>query len=216
MLHPKVVIKGKVGKQDLQERLVYYSFDYYTNIVDVCIAEPTKKKSPPRLIDETVIPPTELIKQGAELLNMTLEEYLKHTAAEASKASEDAEKEAATTSKNVEAEGVKETLVEGVVQNDSSATESDEVDPTKIAPTSYVSGKQKYKGSPRKKKDSEEEDSTYAPTPDEKKKLRRKRKAHPTGVVPRSVRTRKGSTAVPEVDTTKVPEVEKVQSVEQT
>ncbi|MFS8021588.1 hypothetical protein Hanom_Chr16g01429171 [Helianthus anomalus] len=43
--------------------------------------EPTKKKSPPRLIDETVIPPTELIKQGAELLNMTLEEYLKHTTA---------------------------------------------------------------------------------------------------------------------------------------
>ncbi|MFS8003141.1 hypothetical protein Hanom_Chr13g01210431 [Helianthus anomalus] len=62
---PKVVIKGKIGKEDSQERLVDYSFEYYTNIVDVCITEPTKKKSPPKLIDEHVIPPTELIKQGA-------------------------------------------------------------------------------------------------------------------------------------------------------
>ncbi|MFS8003142.1 hypothetical protein Hanom_Chr13g01210441 [Helianthus anomalus] len=148
---------------------------------------------------------------------MSLEEYLKHVADEAAKAvaktqGSNAEKEAETSAKNVEAEGVKETLVEGVVHSDSSATESD--DPTKIAPTSYVSGKQKYKGSPKKKKDSDEEDSTYVPTPDEKKKLRKKRKAHPKRVVPRSVRARKGSSTTPEVETTKVPEVEKVQSVE--
>ncbi|MFS7997426.1 hypothetical protein Hanom_Chr12g01141621 [Helianthus anomalus] len=172
----KVVIKGKSWKTGITRQVDRLLIEYYTNIVDVCIAGPTKKKSPPRLIDEHEIPPTELIKQGAELLNMSLEEYLKHVADEAAKAAAKAqgfnvEKEAEKSAKNVEAEGVKETLVEGVVQSDSSATESDEFDPTKIAPTSYVSGKQKYKGSPKKKKDLDEEDSTSIPTPDEKKKL---------------------------------------------
>ncbi|MFS7904604.1 hypothetical protein Hanom_Chr01g00038051 [Helianthus anomalus] len=152
---PKVVIKGKVGKGESQEKL----------------------KSPPRLVDETVIPPTDLIMQGAKLLNKSLEKYLKYTADEAVKAAVKAQgsnvdKEAKTTTKNVEVEGVKETLVEGVVESDSSATESDEVDPTMISPTSYVSGKKKLKRSLKKKKDSDEEDSTYIPTLDEKKKLR--------------------------------------------
>ncbi|XP_021986740.1 glutamic acid-rich protein-like [Helianthus annuus] len=139
----------------------------------IVIKEPTKKKSPPRLIDEHEIPPTDLIKQGAGLLNITLEEYQKHVADEPAKDAaksqgSNVEKEAETSAKNVEAEGVKETLVEGVAESDSSATEID--DPTKIAPTSYISGKQKLKRSPKKKKDSDEEDSTYEPTPQEKKK----------------------------------------------
>ncbi|KAJ0653524.1 hypothetical protein HanOQP8_Chr15g0584541 [Helianthus annuus] len=195
---PEVVIKGKIGKQESPRKI-----------------ETEKKKSPPKLIDEHVIPPTDLINKGVEYLNMSFDEYIKHTTAEASKATKDAKKEAETTAKNVEAEGVKETLVEVVVQSDSSATKSDEFDPTKIAPTSYVSGKQKLKRSPKKKKDSDEEDSTYVPTPNEKKKLRRKRKAHPTGVVPRSVRAKKGSTAAPEVETA-IPEVESVHEVETT
>ncbi|KAJ0580799.1 hypothetical protein HanHA300_Chr04g0133531 [Helianthus annuus] len=174
-----------------------------------------KKKSPPTLIDETVIPPTELIKKGADLLNMTFDEYMKHTDAKIAKATNVAEKEADTTANNVEAEGVKETLVEGVVQSDSSATESDEVDPTKIAPTSYVSGKQKYKGSPTKKKYSDEEDSTYVPTSKEKRKGLKKRKARHVGVVSRSVRAKKDSTTVPEVPivekSVEVPEVQSVQ-----
>ncbi|MFS8002950.1 hypothetical protein Hanom_Chr13g01208101 [Helianthus anomalus] len=189
--------------------------------------EPTKKKSLPRLVDEHVIPPTDMIQQGVNLLNVPLEDYLKQSAAAKAQGS-NVEKEAETTAKNVEAEGVKETFVEGVVLSDSSATESDEVDPTKIAPTSYVSGKEKFKGTLKKKKDSDEEDSTYVPTPNEKKKARRKRKARPTGVVLRSVRARKDSTSeqetttvgevqsvkAPEVEAIKVPESEKVQSVE--
>ncbi|MFS8024344.1 hypothetical protein Hanom_Chr16g01462141 [Helianthus anomalus] len=169
---------------------------------------------------------------------MSFDQYIMHTAAEASKDTKVGEKEAEPSAKNVEAKGVKvsrppthpgrnrcreQTLVESVVESDSNATESD--DPTKIAPTSYVSGKQKYKGTPKKKMDSDEEDSTYIPTPDEKKKLRRKRKARPVGVVSRSVRVKRDSTAVPEVPiveknvevpkdkSVKVPEVEKAQSV---
>ncbi|KAM0035874.1 putative transcription factor bZIP family [Helianthus debilis subsp. tardiflorus] len=232
---PKSVIKGKIGKQELQKRLVDYSFEYYSNVVNVCIEEPAKKKSPPKLVDEPMIDPTELIKQGADLLNMSFDQYIKHTADEAAAKAQgsNVEKEAETSTKNVEVECVKEKEVEGVVHTDSSATESD-IDPTMIAPTSYISGKQKLKTSPKKKKDSNEEDSTYIPTLDEKKKLRRKRKAHPTDVIPRSVRARKGATTVPEVqsvqmpevqsvkapeverhdETTKGPEVEKVQSVE--
>ncbi|KAF5782583.1 hypothetical protein HanRHA438_Chr11g0510321 [Helianthus annuus] len=91
-ISPKVVIKGKVGKQESSERLVDHSFEYYSNSVNVCVAEIEKKKSPPTLIDKVVIPPTDFIKQGVDYLNMSLEEYLKHTAAEASIATQDAEK----------------------------------------------------------------------------------------------------------------------------
>ncbi|MFS8003147.1 hypothetical protein Hanom_Chr13g01210491 [Helianthus anomalus] len=125
----------------------------------VVIKETEKRKSPPRLVAEVVVPPTELIKQGAYILNMSFAEYLKCTTAKGAEG-DNAEKEVETTTENVETttknvevggEGVKETFVEGLVHTDSSATESDEFDPTKIAPTSYISGKQKYKRSPKKK-----------------------------------------------------------------
>ncbi|MFS8021474.1 hypothetical protein Hanom_Chr16g01427781 [Helianthus anomalus] len=169
-----------------------------------------KKKSPPRLIDETVVPPIELIKKDTDLLNMSFDEYLKRTATEATKATQDThvEKDAEKTAENVEASG------EGLVHTDSSATETDKFDPTKIAPTSYISGKQKYKRSPKKKKASDEEDATYEPTPKGKKKVMRKLKAHPTGAVPRSVRAKKGTTKAPEVETIKVPEVERAEHIE--
>ncbi|MFS7946024.1 hypothetical protein Hanom_Chr06g00531161 [Helianthus anomalus] len=65
---PNVVIKGK--------------FDRGSHI-----KEPTKKKSPPRLIDETVIPPADVIQGGVDLLKETLEDFLKkNDEAEAAKA----------------------------------------------------------------------------------------------------------------------------------
>ncbi|MFS7945314.1 hypothetical protein Hanom_Chr06g00522841 [Helianthus anomalus] len=230
----KVVIKGKIGKQESSERFLHTSFKYYSNSVDVCIAEPIKKKSPPRLIDETVISPADLIK-GVEYLNLSFDDYIKQTEAAAKAQGAKAAKEAETSAKNVEAESIKEKEVEGIVESNSSATESD-VDPTTIAPTSYISRKQKFKGVPKKKKDSDEEDSTYEPTPQEKKKkVIRKRKAQHTGAVLRSVRAKRifvakqqtttipevqsiqmpevESVKVPEVETTKGPEVEKVQTV---
>ncbi|MFS7912051.1 hypothetical protein Hanom_Chr02g00125321 [Helianthus anomalus] len=141
----KIVIKGKVGKGESHERL------------------PTKKKSPQRLVDEPVLNPTDLIQQGVELRKMTLDDFVKQ--------SEDAKaaKEAESSTKNVEADSLKEKEVKGVVESDSSATESD-VDPTMIAHISYISGKQKFKGVPKEKKNSDEEDSTYEPSPQEKKK----------------------------------------------
>ncbi|MFS7954111.1 hypothetical protein Hanom_Chr07g00626481 [Helianthus anomalus] len=87
---------------------------------------------------------------------------------------------------------MEKTFVEGEVHMDSSSTESD-IDPTMIAPTSYVSGKKKLKKSSKKKKASDEEDATYVPTPVEKEKLKKKgikkRKACPTGELPRRINT---------------------------
>ncbi|XP_021991484.1 glutamic acid-rich protein-like [Helianthus annuus] len=78
-------------------------------------------------------------------------------------------------------------------------------------------GKVQLKKKPQKKrKDSDEEDSTYTPTGEEKKKL--KRKAVQTGVIPRNIRARKGGASMPEsqsgksekhVATSKGPEAEK-------
>ncbi|MFS7986855.1 hypothetical protein Hanom_Chr11g01015171 [Helianthus anomalus] len=140
----KVVIKGKTEKQESSERL---------------------RKSPPHLVDEPVIPPTDVIKEGVDLLKMTFTDYEKLSTTQGAQV----EKEAEKTAENIEAggEGVKETFVEGQVYTDSSETESD-FDPTKIAPTSYASGKQKLKKSPKKKKASDEEDATYVPTPAQK------------------------------------------------
>ncbi|MFS7953290.1 hypothetical protein Hanom_Chr07g00616791 [Helianthus anomalus] len=126
---PKVVIKG--------------------NNVNICVAETKKKKSPPRLIDKSVIPPTDVIKEGVDLLKMSFADHEKLSTAQGTQGDQEAEKIA----ENIKAggEGVKETFVEGQVHTDSSETESD-FDLTKIAPTPYVSGKQKLKKLPKKKK----------------------------------------------------------------
>ncbi|KAJ0765786.1 hypothetical protein HanPI659440_Chr08g0307551 [Helianthus annuus] len=121
------------------------------------------------------------------------------------------------TAENVETEavdeGLKKTFFEGEVHTDSSETESD-IDPTKIALMSYISGKYKLKKSPKKKKASDEEDATYEPTPVEKEKIKkkgiRKRKARPTGDLPRRMKSRKDSASTPE----QVPEFERVEDVE--
>ncbi|XP_021974497.1 glutamic acid-rich protein-like [Helianthus annuus] len=185
--------------------------------VPLLLAEPAKKKSPPILVDEPVIDPTELIKQGADLLNMTFDQYIKHTAEEAAKVVakvQSVEKVAETSAKNVEAENVKEKEAEGVAHTDSSTTESDtepEIDTSKIGV-----GKIRLKVKPqKKKKDSDEEDSTYIPTPQEKKKkVIKKRKAHPSGVIPRNARARKGAATMPKIQSHKAPEVESIQTPE--
>ncbi|KAJ0550905.1 hypothetical protein HanHA300_Chr07g0251141 [Helianthus annuus] len=115
---------------------------------------------------------------------------------------------------------------EGVVHSDSSdaddeSTETEpEIDVSKIG---YGKVQLKKKPLKKKKKGSDDEDSTYTPTAEEKKKLRIKRKAVQTGVIPRNVRARKGSASMAEgqsdksekhVTTSKCSEAEKDQNVE--
>ncbi|MFS7907151.1 hypothetical protein Hanom_Chr01g00067891 [Helianthus anomalus] len=75
----------------------------------------------------------------------------------------------------------------------------------------------------KRKKTSDEEDNTYTPSVNEQKKLKIKRKAVQSGVLPRRVRAIKGGASLPKdqggkkekhVTTSKVHEAEKVQSVE--
>ncbi|XP_022030805.1 glutamic acid-rich protein-like [Helianthus annuus] len=182
----------------------------------VVIKETKKKKSPPRLVDETLIPPTDMIKEGTDLLKMSFAEYDKLSTAQGAQVEQDTTR----TAENVEAggENVEKTFIEGEVHTDSSATESDDIYPTMIAPTTCVSGKQKLKKSPKKKKASDEEDATYEPTPTEKEKIKKrgikKRKARPIGDVPRRVRARKDSTTIPQKETTEDLEFERVEKVD--
>ncbi|MFS7915718.1 hypothetical protein Hanom_Chr02g00168531 [Helianthus anomalus] len=80
---PKIVIKGKVERGSHKR-------------------EPAKKKSPPRLVDEVVIPPADVIQEGVDLMKVTLEDFLKKN--------EEANVEniAESLTKNVETESVKE------------------------------------------------------------------------------------------------------------
>ncbi|MFS7946109.1 hypothetical protein Hanom_Chr06g00532191 [Helianthus anomalus] len=173
---PNVVIKGKFER-------------------DSHIKEPAKKKSPPRLIDETVIPPADVIPGGVDLLKETHEDFLK---------------------KNYEAEAAKAAKVQVLkrLQNLLQRMSKQKVLKKKMLKpeidTSTIGvGKITLKVKPQKKrKDSNEEDSTYIPSPEEKKKLRKKRKAVQSGVIPRNVRARKRSAIVPEMQSGKAPEVQ--------
>ncbi|MFS7898584.1 hypothetical protein Hanom_Chr00s025703g01764801 [Helianthus anomalus] len=82
-------------------------------------------------------------------------------------------------------------LTEDTTTKDQSAnvqTESPEIDMSMVG-----RGKVQLKKKPQKKrKGSDEEDSTYTPTGEEKKKLRIKRKAVQTGVIPRNAGQGKG------------------------
>ncbi|MFS7913600.1 hypothetical protein Hanom_Chr02g00143631 [Helianthus anomalus] len=95
---PKVVIKGKSEKQESSKRLVDNTFEYSSNNIIECIVETKKKKSPPHLIDETVIPPTGVIKEGADLLRMSFANYEKFSTAQG----DQGEKEAENTAENIE------------------------------------------------------------------------------------------------------------------
>ncbi|KAJ0525436.1 putative transcription factor bZIP family [Helianthus annuus] len=191
----------------------------------------TSKKSSPRLIDETVIPPAEVTQEGVDLAKVTFEQYVKHAEDAAKAQSSSVAKEiGASSAKHVQEESMKEKEPEGVAHTDSSDADDEssetesEIDKSKLGV-----GKVQLKKKPqKKKKGSDDEDETYIPTPqDEKKKHLKKHKAVQSGVIPRSVRGRKGFASVhetqsgksekhvqaPEVQTQSIPEAE-VQSVE--
>ncbi|KAF5779443.1 hypothetical protein HanRHA438_Chr12g0570831 [Helianthus annuus] len=167
------------------------------------------------LIDEPVVNPADISQQGIDLTKVTFEQYIKIT------------KEATAKDQiaSVQTEGVKETEPEGVARNDSSEADDESTETeTEIDLTTLDRGKAQLKKKPqKKKKGSDDEDSTYTPSVEETKKLRIKRKAIQSGVIPRNVRARKGGASVPKdqggksekhIETSKGPEVVKIQSVE--
>ncbi|KAM0046385.1 hypothetical protein Hdeb2414_s0009g00315561 [Helianthus debilis subsp. tardiflorus] len=173
------------------------------------------RESQTKLVDEPVVDPTELIRQGVDILNMSYDDYLKNN-------------EEVTAQKiqssSVPAEGVKEKEPEGVVHDDSSDADDESTETESEMETIGV-WKVTLKKKPQKKKKngSDDEDSTYTPTAVEKKKLRIKRIAVQTGVILRNVRAKKRGASMPEsqsgksekhVATSKGHEAEKVQSIE--
>ncbi|KAM0064463.1 hypothetical protein Hdeb2414_s0003g00103231 [Helianthus debilis subsp. tardiflorus] len=186
--------------------------------------EPTPKivvkgpssESQQKLVDDPVIDPIELIKQGADILKMSYDDYLKKN--EEVTAQKD-------QSASVQVEGDKEKQAEDVVHDDSgdADNESTETEP-KIDLTTLGRGKVQLKKKPQKKqKGSDEEDTTYTPTVVKKKKLRIKRNAVQSDVIPRNVSAKKVGASMPEsksgksekhVATSQGPEAETVQHVE--
>ncbi|MFS7967744.1 hypothetical protein Hanom_Chr09g00789391 [Helianthus anomalus] len=143
-----------------------------------------------RLIDETVLEPSEVIKQGADLLKQILESYLKRNEEVA------AQKDQGSSA---QAENVKVTEPEGETQEDSSEDDSEATQSeSELDPTTLGRGKAQLNKKPTKKqKASDEEDSSYEP--DEPKKQIKKRKAVQAGMIPRRVRA-KNSGAEPPKD----------------
>ncbi|KAJ0765603.1 hypothetical protein HanPI659440_Chr08g0305351 [Helianthus annuus] len=168
-----------------------------------------------RLVDETVLDPSSIPQEGIDLTKATFEQYIKLT--------EDLTQK--DQSASVQGESVKDKEPEGVAHDDSSEADDESTETeTELDLTTLGRGKAQLKKKPsKKKKGSDEKDSTYTPSVDEQKKLRIKRKAVQSGVIPRNVRARKGGASVPKdqggksekhVTTLKVHEAEKVQSVE--
>ncbi|XP_022023446.1 uncharacterized protein LOC110923693 [Helianthus annuus] len=135
-----------------------------------------------KLVDETVLEPSVVIEQGAELLKQSLEGYLKKN-----------EEVAAQQAQGTSVHGEKATSVEPETKaqssssdEDSEATQSD----SELIPETLGRGKAQLKKRPSKKqKGSDDEDSPY--DPDKSKKQRKKRKAAPAGIIPRNVRAKK-------------------------
>ncbi|KAJ0750151.1 hypothetical protein HanLR1_Chr05g0178611 [Helianthus annuus] len=105
----------------------------------VVIKETKKKKSPPHLVDEPVIPPTEVINQGVDLLKMSFADYEKLSIAQGAQ-------DVTKTTENVEAggESLKEKFVEGE-KSPKKKKASDEEDAT-YEPTPAEKEKIKKKG----------------------------------------------------------------------
>ncbi|KAJ0694239.1 hypothetical protein HanPI659440_Chr15g0606551 [Helianthus annuus] len=174
------------------------------------------KESKQRLVDEPVLDPSEVLQQGADLLEQSLESFLKKNE-EVSTQKEQ--------SSSAPTESVKEKEPEGVARDDSSEADDESTETeTELDMATLGRGKaQMKKKLKKKKKGSDDEDSTYTPSVDEQKKLRIKRKAVQTGVIPRNIRAKKGGASLPKdqggkserhVTTSKGPEAEKVQCVE--
>ncbi|KAJ0759850.1 hypothetical protein HanOQP8_Chr04g0131211 [Helianthus annuus] len=137
-----------------------------------------------RLVDETLIDPSNIPQESIDLAMVTLEQFIQLN--EAARATQKDQ------SSNVQAEVVKAAKPEGEVQDDSSEDDSEATESeSELDPTALGRGKAQLKKKPTKKpKGSDEEDSTYVP-PDEPKKQRAKRKSVQTGVIPRRVRAKK-------------------------
>ncbi|XP_021984912.1 trichohyalin-like [Helianthus annuus] len=135
-----------------------------------------------KLIDETVLEPSVVIEQGADLLKQSLETYLK-------KNEEVAAQQAQGTGVHAEkvTRGQQETeVLRSSSDGDSEATQSE----SELIPETVGKGKVQLKKKPTKKqKGSDEEDSPY--DPEKSKRQRKKRKAAPIGVIPRNVRSKK-------------------------
>ncbi|KAF5812954.1 hypothetical protein HanRHA438_Chr03g0103701 [Helianthus annuus] len=142
-----------------------------------------------RLVDEPVVNPTELSQEGIDLTKVTFEQFIELSKGSAQKGQ----------STSVQGESVKDKEPEGVARDDSSEadSESNETE-TELDLTTLGRGKAQLKKKPtKKKKGSGEEDSSYTPSAKETKKLRAKRKAVQSGVIPRNVRARKGGATLP-------------------
>ncbi|KAM0040178.1 hypothetical protein Hdeb2414_s0012g00390791 [Helianthus debilis subsp. tardiflorus] len=186
----------------------------------IVIKGPSKEPQQ-RLVDDLVIDPKELLKQGVDILNMSYADYLKNNAEDT------AQKEQSTSVpiESVPTKSVKQKKPEGVARDDSSEADSESTETeTELDLTTLGRGKAQLKKKPtKKKKTSDEEDNTYTPSLDEQKKLRIKQKAVQSRVLPRKVCARKGDASLPKdqggkkekhVTTSTVHEAEKVQSVE--
>ncbi|XP_022040675.1 nucleolin 2-like [Helianthus annuus] len=135
-----------------------------------------------KLIDETVLEPSVVIEQGADLLKQSLESYLKKNeeiaAQQAQGTSVHAEK---VTRVQPETEALRSSS-----DGDSEATQSE----SELILETVGKGKVQLKKRPSKKqKGSDDEDSPY--DPEKSKKQRKKQKAAPVGVIPRNVRSKK-------------------------
>ncbi|MFS8003376.1 putative transcription factor bZIP family [Helianthus anomalus] len=129
------------------------------------------KKSPPRLVDEPMLDPADVIQQGVGLMKESLESFLKKNeeATTAKDQGSSVEKAAESSVKHVQAKSLKEKEPEGVAHTDSSDANDESTDTEPEIDTSKIGvGKVTLKKKPhKKKKDSDEEDSTYIPTPEE-------------------------------------------------
>ncbi|KAM0036747.1 hypothetical protein Hdeb2414_s0014g00430041 [Helianthus debilis subsp. tardiflorus] len=141
------------------------------------------KELPQKLVDEPVLDPSSIPQEGIDLTKVTFEQYLKHTEATI----------AEDQSPSVQTEGVKQKEPEGVARDDSSDADDESIETEPEIDMSIAGrGKVQLKKKPwKKRKGSDEEDSTYMPPDDVKKKLKIKRKAVQTGVLPRNVRAKK-------------------------
>ncbi|KAM0003310.1 hypothetical protein Hdeb2414_s0001g00036241 [Helianthus debilis subsp. tardiflorus] len=133
------------------------------------VVKDSSKEPQQRLVDEPVLDPSEVVQQGADLLKHSLESYLKRNEEVTAQKDEDS---------NVQAESVKAIEPEGVVHVDSSESDDESTETeSELDPTTLGRGKAQLNKKPTKKqKGSDEEDSTYTPSIDEQKKLRKKRK----------------------------------------
>ncbi|XP_022040799.1 intracellular protein transport protein USO1-like [Helianthus annuus] len=167
-----------------------------------------------RLIDETVLEPSVVIKQGAGLLNQSFESYMKRNeeaAAQQVQGSSTHVEKVTRVEPEIEAQGSSS-------EDDSEATQSE----SELDPTTLGKGKVQLKKKPlKKKKTSDEEDSPYEP--DQPKIQVKKRKAVQAGVIPRNVRAKKqgaephkdkGGKKEKHVQKEKVLETEKTKGVE--